>query len=547
MKTNYIKTMILASAMGMMSGCVGDLDVMPLDPNIMTAEEAYSTPESYLQGLKKIYSVWALSGQDDPGASDLEGMNAGNTVLLRCWWTLQENTTDEAKCAWPDSWVSQVNSIVWNTAEVEPMEGLYHRSMYVVSIVNDFLNQLPNAPEGVDRERYEAEARFCRALAYYVLMDSFGNPPFVTEESTSSLPEQIKRADLFDWIEGELTAIKPSLPEMTDEYGRADQHCVDFLLARMYLNAEVYAGTNRYTDCISACKNILGSGDYDLADDYAELFMADNGENADARKEVIFPVVADGNTTQSYGIGAIILGSRSASEGTVENYGCSGGWDGFRATGNLIRAFEYDAEESAWTADNLNSFDNRAIFYSEGRSLDITTSAVGTFTEEGWGVHKFTNLNSDGTPGKNTTFPDTDFPLFRLGDVYLMYAEAVARGGEGGSASQAVLYIQELRDRANTAYSEVTESWLTENAAVNGSTASVAYGNILNERCRELYWEATRRTDLIRFGLFTSNSYAWAEKGGVISGVGVDNRYNLFPIPVSDISVNGNLHQNEGY
>ena len=505
MKVNYIKTTILASAMSLMCSCVGDLDVMPLDPNIMTSEEAYSTPESYLQGLKKIYSVWALSGQDDPGASDLEGMNAGNTVLLRCWWTLQENTTDEAKCAWPDSWVTQVNGIIWNTAEVEPMEGLYHRSMYVVSIVNDFLKQLPNAPEEVDQERYNAEARFCRALAYYVLMDAFGNPPFVTEESSSSLPEQIKRADLFDWIEEELNTIKSSLPEMTDEYGRADQHCVDFLLARMYLNSEVYTGTKRYSDCITACNNIITSNAYELADNYAELFMADNGENADARKEIIFPVIADGNTTQSYGIGAIILGSRSSSEGTVENYGCNGGWDGFRSTGNLIRAFNYEAEESAWTADNINSFDNRAIFYSEGRSLDITTSSVGTFTEEGWAVYKYSNLNSDGTPGKNTTFPDTDFPLFRLGDVYLMYAEAVARGGEGGSTSKAVEYIQDLRKRANnTTYSEVTESWLTENASVSGSTASVAYGNILNERCRELYWEATRRTDLIRFGLFTS-------------------------------------------
>lgn len=547
MKVNYIKTTILASAMSLMCSCVGDLDVMPLDPNIMTSEEAYSTPESYLQGLKKIYSVWALSGQDDPGASDLEGMNAGNTVLLRCWWTLQENTTDEAKCAWPDSWVTQVNGIIWNTAEVEPMEGLYHRSMYVVSIVNDFLKQLPNAPEEVDQERYNAEARFCRALAYYVLMDAFGNPPFVTEESSSSLPEQIKRADLFDWIEEELNTIKSSLPEMTDEYGRADQHCVDFLLARMYLNSEVYTGTKRYSDCITACNNIITSNAYELADNYAELFMADNGENADARKEIIFPVIADGNTTQSYGIGAIILGSRSSSEGTVENYGCNGGWDGFRSTGNLIRAFNYEAEESAWTADNINSFDNRAIFYSEGRSLDITTSSVGTFTEEGWAVYKYSNLNSDGTPGKNTTFPDTDFPLFRLGEVYLMYAEAVARGGEGGSTSKAVEYIQNLRKRANTAYSEVTESWLTENTSVSASTASVAYGNILNERCRELYWEATRRTDLIRFGLFTSNSYTWAEKGGVISGVGVDDKYNLFPIPVSDISVNSNLHQNEGY
>lgn len=537
----------MASALTLLCGCVGDLDVMPLDPNVMTAQDAYASAEGYTQALKKIYSVWALSGQDDAGASDLEGMDAGNTVLLRCWWTLQENSTDEAKCAWPDSWVSQVNGLTWSTASVEPMEGLYHRSMYVVSIVNDFLIQLKNAPAEIDQERYNAEARFCRALAYYVLMDAFGNPPFVTEESMTSTPEQIKRADLFEWLEKELTTIKPSLPEKTDEFGRADQYCVDFLLARMYLNAEVYTGTARYTDCITCCNQILGGNAYSLADNYAELFMADNGENSNANKEIIFPVLADGSSTQSYGIGAIILGSRASSEGTVENYGCNGGWDGFRSTGDLVRAFDYDAEESSWTADNLKSHDARAIFFSEGRTLDITTSAVGTFTTEGWAVYKFSNLNSDGTAGKNTTFPDTDFPLFRLADVYLMYAEAVARGGEGGSDAQAVQYVQDLRERAGTGYSEIDAQWLRENASVSGSAASVPYGNLLNERCRELYWEATRRTDLIRFGLFVSNTYTWAEKGGVVNGVGVDQKYNLFPIPVTDISVNPNLDQNEGY
>lgn len=542
-----IKSTIAVSALTLLCGCIGDLDVMPLDSNVTTSQDAYSSAEGYTQGLKKIYSVWALSGQDNAGASDLEGMDAGNTVLLRCWWTLQESCTDEAKCAWPDNWVSQVNGITWNTASVESMEGLYHRSMYIVGIVNDFLLQLKNAPEEINKERYSAEARFCRALAYYVLMDAFGNPPFVTETSGSAIPEQIKRSDLFKWLESELTTIKASLPQKTDEYGRADQYCVDFLLARMYLNAEIYTGESRYTDCITHCNYILGDNAYSLADSYAELFMADNGENPKANKEIIFPVLADGNSTQSYGIGAIILGSRASSEGTVENYGCNGGWDGFRSTGNLVRAFNYDAEESAWTADNLKSYDARAIFHSEGRSLDITTSAVGTFTTEGWSVYKFSNLNSDGTPGKNTTFPDTDFPLFRLADVYLMYAEAVARGGEGGSDSQAVIYLQELRKRANTGFSEIDVQWLRANAAISCSTASVPYGNLLNERCRELYWEATRRTDLIRFGLFVSNTYTWAEKGGVVSGVGVDSKYNLFPIPITDISVNPNLDQNQGY
>lgn len=547
MKLNYIKASFLAS-MFMFGGCINDLDVLPLDPNVVTAGEAYTTAESYTKALNKIYSVWALSGQVDAGSSDLDGLDAGNTVLLRCWWTVQENTTDEAKCAWGDKWVSEINRLTWTTAAVESLEGLYHRAMYVVSITNDFLKNIVNAPEGVDKEEYAAEARFCRALAYYVLMDAFAIPPFVTEDNMSATPSQITRAELFNWIEGELTEIKPALPEKYTQYGRADQHVVDALLARMYLNAEVYTGQERYTDCITACKNVIAGG-YSLASDYADLFKADNGENPETLKEIIFPVIADGNVTQSYGIGAIILGSRSGSEGTVENYGCNGGWDGFRATGNLVRAFQFsDTDESTWSPDKI--LDNRGIFYNENRSLDITTSCIGTFTSEGWAVYKYSNLNSDGTPGKNTTFPDTDFPFFRLAEIYLTYAEAVARGGQGGDMATAVQYINDLRRRgykAGVTGVTIDENWLRATASVNGSTANVEFGNILNERCRELYWEATRRTDLIRFGLFTSGSYTWADKGGVITGVGVDERYNLFPIPESDISVNVNLEQNPGY
>ena len=547
MKLNYIKASFLAS-MFMFGGCINDLDVLPLDPNVVTAGEAYTTAESYTKALNKIYSVWALSGQVDAGSSDLDGLDAGNTVLLRCWWTVQENTTDEAKCAWGDKWVSEINRLTWTTAAVESLEGLYHRAMYVVSITNDFLKNIVNAPEGVDKEEYAAEARFCRALAYYVLMDAFAIPPFVTEDNMSATPSQITRAELFNWIEGELTEIKPALPEKYTQYGRADQHVVDALLARMYLNAEVYTGQERYTDCITACKNVIAGG-YSLASDYADLFKADNGENPETLKEIIFPVIADGNVTQSYGIGAIILGSRSGSEGTVENYGCNGGWDGFRATGNLVRAFQFsDTDESTWSPDKI--LDNRGIFYNENRSLDITISCIGTFTSEGWAVYKYSNLNSDGTPGKNTTFPDTDFPFFRLAEIYLTYAEAVARGGQGGDMATAVQYINDLRRRgykAGVTGVTIDENWLRATASVNGSTANVEFGNILNERCRELYWEATRRTDLIRFGLFTSGSYTWADKGGVITGVGVDERYNLFPIPESDISVNANLEQNPGY
>lgn len=547
MNFKYLTASLFASALFSLTGCVGDLDVFPLDEQVISADKAYSDAESYTKALNKIYSVWALSGQDGSGSSDISGLDPGNTVMLRCWFTLQESTTDEAKCAWNDSWVSAINSITWSTSQVESVEGAYQRAMYIVALVNEFMKNIPNAPAEINQAQYAAEARFCRALAYYTLMDLFARPPFITEENYSLAPSQISRPELFNWIETELTSIYNALPKKRSQYGRADQHTVDALLARMYLNAEVYTGTARYTDCISRCNSIITSNDYELADKYAELFMANNGENPNASKEIIFPIIADGNNTRSYGIGAIILGSRSSSESSEATYGCVAGWDGFRSTGNLVRNFEFpNSDESTWTADNI--LDKRGIFYSNNRSIDITTSAQGTFTKEGWAVYKFTNLNSDGSKGKNATFPDTDFPLFRLADIYLMYAEATARGGQGGDLQQAATYINLLRERGygNNNHS-IDASWLTANAPVAGSNASVKYGNILNERSRELYWEATRRTDLIRFGLFTSNTYTWAEKGGVITGVGVKDRYNIFPIPESDMSVNGSLTQNEGY
>ncbi|MBQ8521076.1 MAG: RagB/SusD family nutrient uptake outer membrane protein [Bacteroides sp.] len=530
------KKLYIAIGMAMtFTACTNDLNVEPLDSTVSTANRVYSDPANYERALFKIYSVWALSGQDGAGGSDISELDAGNTVLFRSWFTLQEQTTDELKNSWSDPWCLDINGMTWGTTKNEPIEGVYQRCMFIVALVNEYLKNIPNAPETVDKAQFTAEARFCRALAYYTLLDMFGIPPFITERNYSLTPSQLERPALFDWIESELLAIRDALPAPRQgTYGRADQAAVDALLARMYLNAEVYTGTARYTDCISACNRVI-TGGYELAEDYAELFMADNGQNPRANREIIFPVCFDGSTTQSYGMAAVILGSRSSSEFALVPAGIGGGWDGFRGTPKLVRMFRYQNDEEP-KADEI--LDKRGIFFDLHRSIDITTSVTGTFTTEGWAVYKYTNMQSDGQPGKNTTFPDTDFPMFRLGDIYLMYAEAVARGGQGGDMATAVNYVNALRQRAYGDNNHgITADWLQEDN----------YRNILDERCRELYWEGVRRTDLIRYGLYTSPNYLWTFKGGVLNGVGVDSRYNVFPIPTTDMSVNGNLHQNEGY
>lgn len=530
MKKKYYILASMLACLTSFTGCVGDLDVQPLDSTVVTAERAYTDAASYTKGLNKIYSVWALSGQggDD---SDIAGLDAGNTVLLRCWWTMQEQTTDELKNAENKDWVGEINNLTWSTSKNEIIEGVYQRCMFVVALSNEFMKNIDNAPVEVNQKSYAAQARFNRALAYYILLDAYAKPPFITENNYSLTPSQLSRPELFDWIESELNAIRTDLPATRAEYGRADQTVVDALLARMYLNAEVYTGQARYTDCIAACKRIIPH--YSLAKNYDDLFKADNGENPETLKEIIYPVIFDGKKTQSWGMAALVVGSRKEAGGGVRE-----GWSQFRSTQNLVELFDF--------ADNANRkpgeiLDKRGIFddYNGKCNYQITTGVTGNFDTEGWGVPKYSNLTSTGAPGQDVLWVDTDFPLFRLGDVYLMYAESVARGGEGGDMDTAVDYVNKLRDRGygDTSHNKIDAAWLKANN----------YQNILNERGRELYWEGVRRMDLIRYGKFTGSSYTWPSKGGVITGVGVNERYNIFPIPVSDISVNGSLEQNEGY
>ncbi|MEM9527999.1 MAG: RagB/SusD family nutrient uptake outer membrane protein, partial [Bacteroidota bacterium] len=176
--------------------------------------------------------------------------------------------------------------------------------------------------------------------------------------------------------------------------------------------------------------------------------------------------------------------------------------------------------------------DSRSMFFTDGQTLEI--SDVSQFTE-GYAVTKFKNVTRDGVVGSDLTFPDTDFMLFRLGEAYLIYAEAVVRGGNGGSVEQAVAYINELRQRSYG------------NEAGNILRSDLDLPFLLDERARELYWEAHRRTDLVRFGQFTDGDYHWPLKGGALEGTAVQSFRDVFPIPAADISANPNLTQNPGY
>ncbi len=537
-KIFYISILMIFSLVATTS-CINDLDTQPLDDNTFTVDRAYSSPESYVQGLAKIYSVFSVSGQNGAGESDIVGLDPGNSQLLRSLWNLQVVTTDECKNSWGnDSWVPELNNNTWSTIKNESIDGVYYRTMFLVALVNEYLKQTTddkissrghNSIQN-DIKLYREEARFMRAMAYSILMDLYGNPPFITENDPIGgyMPSQIGRDGIFKYIEEELLDIETKLKDpKTNEYGRADKAAVWMLLARNYLNAEVYTGEKKYTEAIKYAKLVINSG-YSLAPNYAHLFMADNDASA-AKNEIIFRFIFDGQKMQTWGgMTYLVASSRSGAEKDIVDNGTQQAWDGNRATAKLVDKFTY----TDVSGDYPVSLDKRAIFFKKDRSKEIS-NPLNTFATQGWSVFKFTNLKSTGGRGSHNDFPDTDFPYFRLAEAYLILAEAVLRGGTGATTQEAVTYINLLRQRAY--------------GNSNGDVTSIDLNFIIDERARELYWEGTRRTDLIRFGHYTGGSYLWPFKGGQPGGVALDAKFNVFPIPSADIISNPNLVQNPNY
>lgn len=515
--TRYTKITFLAF-MFVLSGCFNDLDVEPIDPNLITSANVYQTVDDYKQGLAKLYATFALSGQQGPaGLPDIAGIDEGFGNYLRQYWNCQELTTDEAVLSWNDATIKDLHWHSWTATDVF-IAAMYSRIMYSVALCNEFI-RVSAGNSDPDISKFHAEARFLRALAYSHAIDMFGNSSFVTEADLPGafFPPQISRIDLFEYIEGELIAIEADLGDPRFEYGRADKAAAWMVLAKLYLNAEVYIGEERYTECLSVLDKIMSSP-YSLAGDYMHNFVADNNTSP----EMILPITYDGINTQSYGGMVYLLHSQiGGSMPTYDLMGTGEAWAGLRTTSALVEKFDLDN-------------DARALFWTDGQSLEIND--IGVFTD-GYAITKFRNRKLDGTPSDSDqpVFVDTDWPMFRLADAYLMYAEAVLRGGTGGTRAEALIMVNAVRERA---YGD---------ASGNISDSELTLDFILDERARELFWEGHRRTDLIRFGVFTGGDYLWPWKGNVPEGAASAAHRDIFPVPSSEIGANPNLEQNPEY
>jgi len=531
MKTiKFALVLAAVTLFGTLSSCVNDLNVTPIDPNTTLPEDVLNSQEAFNQLLAKCYQGLSSSSSDGPsGSPDIDGVDGGYGQYFRAVVNMQELTTDVVMCCWNDGNLVDVHNMVWNASN-EFVYSMYARIFYQISICNEFIRQSKATTiSGYDKkDQYIAEARALRLLSWYHAIDMFGNVPFADETSSvgSSQPEQYSRTQLFGWMEKEcndLLSSTSALPAIgKNEYGRADQGLVTMILAKMYLNADVWTGVSMYEKCAPLCQTLIDN--YPLHTEYDELFMADNHlctknttYNGD---ELIFVSPQDGNNLQSYGsTNYLVFGSTFAVEGEpgktmdVAQVGISSGWSGLSLTGSFTNKFE--------------DGDLRAMFFKGDFQQYIPEWRDAKGASEGYKSMKFININHDGTAAQAQGFVDIDFPVFRVADAYLMYAECAARGNADKTLGG--LYLNAVHFRAGLGEIDLT------------------LPNIIDERGRELYLEGFRRQDLIRFGLFTGGDYVWEFKGGEPKGIAVDSHYNLFPISSSELNANGNLTQNPGY
>ena len=537
----YIKHSVFGVILALsLSACMKDLDQEPIDPDSFTEKDVFKNATEAKGALAKIYASLSLTGQKGPaGDGDIAGADEGSTGYTRMQFYLQVASTDEAIIRWSDAGVPDFHNMSWTPANTFN-NAYYNRLGQQIAFANSFIDNAQALASDPEVAYYIAEARFIRAYAYYNVIDAFGKAPLVTSSKADLKPAQNTRAELFNFVESELKDLEGKLKAArANEYGRVDVVAAQALLARLYLNAKVYIGQDKYTDCITYAKKVIASS-YSLnttdannnGTAYDELFLADNNSNG-AQNEFIFLASFDGLNTKTYGGTAFIIHGATGGNMNASSLGINDGWSGLTAPKEFVNKFEVSArngnnEPTAWK-------DKRAMFYTDGQTYENTD--LKDFTKSGYAITKFKNITSTGAAGKDPEkkFPDTDLPLIRLAEVYLTYAEAVLRGGTGGDRATALGYINQLRSRAYG------------NASGNIADSNLTLDFILDERARELYWEGLRRTDLIRYGKFTGGSYLWSFKGGAASGVAVPDYRNLYPIPQDARTANDNLTQNTGY
>lgn len=545
------------------TSCADELNIKSIDPQTSPTYDENSL-------FAKIYGTLSLTGQRGPtGAGDIS-MTEDKSGFYRATFNLEELPTDEVNWAWQtDPGIPQITGISWNST-TEMNQWAYNRLGWNINFYNFYLKETAGTEDNNIKVK-RAEVRFLRALNYYYYLDLYHKAPFKDESvSMESLPIEKSGIDLYNWLDTELTSLEADLDPIgqnsttkaSTNYGRADKGAAYMLHARLAINSEVYTdgAIKDYEKAISYCDKVI-AGPYKLNktvktnsanglkySGYAQLFMADNDENTDAMQEIILPIRQDGlHSKSNCGSNMLVNSMRIAG---MPYAGVSNCWSCVYSRPELVEKFfpkddipmstvaandkapeaeviALDAEDGSDTKSILKAAnDDRALFYAGrgGGVRKLRTDKLNNFLD-GISIVKWQNIRTDGATTHDKEFPDTDIPLFRLAEAYLTRSEAKWRLGKDGLSD-----INTIRERSGAdAISELTKQALVD------------------EWSREFYTEGRRRSDLIRFGMFTGNAYNWSWKGGVAKGQSVDSHYRYYPIPQDDINNNPNMHQNKDY
>ncbi len=559
MKKLFITTAMASMlCMGFVS-CADELNIKSIDPQ--------SSPTYTAEGLlAKQYATLGLTGQKGAaGSADLSG-DEGESGFIRTVFNLQELMTDEILWAWQDNeGIAAITHMNWDKSNAR-VNWAYQRLIFDITLYNQFISE----QTGKMSEDKIAEVRFLRALNYYYFLDLYRKAPF-KETFDSNLPIEKSDKDLYEWLDNELTTIEPMMAEVgaynnSEYFGRADRGAAYALHARLALNSAVYTDgqVKDYQKAIDYCDKIINSKKYDLSrkakngySGYQQLFMGDNDYNPEARQEIIFAVRQDGLKTRQYG-GSTYLVAACTKAG-MPSASTADPWKCIFAREDLVKKFFPNKDIPMATTDDVltdatkdqiiakdnekgigtdaviaKAKDDRALLYmgvggcESGKVRTLNPGDAITDPLNGAAIVKWSNFHADGTAQHDQNFSDTDIPLFRLAEIYLTRAEAKFRlnGSQEGLAD-----IQLVQDRAHR----------------DLKATSVDEQTLIDEWGREFFMEGRRRSDLVRFGLFTGSKYLWSFKGGVPNGAGIESHFDIYPIPGNETKNNPNMTQNPKY
>ncbi|MCM1021611.1 MAG: RagB/SusD family nutrient uptake outer membrane protein [Muribaculum sp.] len=554
---NTINKILASFTVGAMAlgfgSCVDDLDLKPSDPSQITSGDFSKDPRAYMDRvLGDVYMSFAVHGPNND--SQVHDFDGGMSTFQRAIFNLEEVPTDEA--CWLSASDAPINALSYGpvSAENRAVFGAYSRLMINVALCNDFIQSVNDNIFGLktdqdlaDAQEGVRECKILRSACYFYLINFFGDVPYADEHlGMGKVAPQISRSDAFDRVTKTLEDVvaEYNTNPGKNRYGFVGKDLAQGLLVKFYLNAEVFTGTPRWSDCVRVANELIaahkgagfnGSG---LANHYLQNFAANNDElavgGANAVSEILWTIPEEYPNLKSFGGATLMLLGWINSDMATNYFNAGNGW-------RCIVAREQFSRKMAWDDSNCKtSSDERLANWktaADGFAIDNPTLDQADYESNGYLAVKLRNYNMDDAgnydlsyrpPFSGDDYVSCDWPMLRLAEIYLSAAEAMLHGA--GSTNDALTYVNLIRQRAGL------QPWQQHDLTLE---------SLQDERCRELYTECTRRTDLIRYGKWCSG-YTWNWKNNVASGADYPDYFKLYAIPPEVISQAG-YKQNYGY